>query len=305
MTLARSARLHQESRGFVVTPFNDERRRCYWSIVLLRRLLGEPLYPSYSRSLPAFPDSSGAPPCDALSPEGLRMASRPEHEDTGIVAVVIQLSEVWAVIQDYARARGLSDGNVAPWSPFSRYSTAQQMLMNLGHNLSPLHRYRCLQLSSVTAEDLESSRGYWAPWLLSRFLYHTAICILNHPLLITLQLQGVPEVPELFLQQTAFSVSHHTSWMLHLIDLVVSRRFRVSDPIMGHCVAIIATIELQQSFSEGGEVAQKRKSNFAACLNFLQPLASDWPSISQLVSVLGPSGPLLFPRERIQGNLYY
>ncbi|KAH8890453.1 hypothetical protein GQ53DRAFT_721685 [Thozetella sp. PMI_491] len=286
MTLTRCAQLHRESSKLTNGPAVEERRRCYWSIALLRRLHGEPVHPPHSLAPPPYPDTPTAPPLTAMSPEGHRVASHSTLSTGGIMTTVIQLSEVWSIAQEYARARGGSEDNVVIWSPLSKYSTTLQKLMNLGQKLPALHRYRCVQLPSVSAEDLERSRDFWAPWFLSRFLYHTSICVLNHPLLITLQLQGVRGVPEIFLQQTAFSVSHHTSWMLHFIDFLQSTQFRVSDPFLGQCAAVVATIELQQSFSEENDIAQKRRNNFEICLKFVEGLASDWPHIQQLVKKL-------------------
>lgn len=285
MTLASCASLHQRVDRVTDIVTSEERRRCYWSIILLRRLLGEStsLLDEPCRALPSYPESPRTPPIAAVSPEGQRVASHPNSKSSGIIATVIQLSDVWTVTQDYVRTRGTSESSTTPWSPHSKYSVTLQKLMDLGRNLPPLHRYRCIKLSGVTTEDLEEARNYWAPWFLSRFLYHTIICILNHPLLITLQLQGISGVSEVFLQQAAFSTSHHTSWILHFIEFLEARQFHLKDPILGYCAAVVATIQLQQSFPEEGDLGQKKKDNYDKCLKFIDKLGQDWELLKRMV----------------------
>ncbi|KAL2814866.1 hypothetical protein BDW59DRAFT_167006 [Aspergillus cavernicola] len=297
MTFARSAQLH---RGAHADPAGDdfntqERRRCYWSIILLNRLIGEPvtsMVPTLSRhSLPPFPVSATSPPSAALSQEGQSVAaSRAPDEKHGIVSVVIQLSEVWSMAQDYIRSRGVTPDtsrSLPPWHSSSLYFYTLEILMKQGGKLAHIHRYRFIRFSSVGSEELEEYRNYWGPWLLSRFLYHTVICILNHPILIILQLQGNRDVSEIFLQQTTYSRVQHTSWLLHFVEFLELRHFRVSDPMFGYCVAVLATIELYQSFvEERNAVSQKRKQNYEKCLSFIRGLGATWPNMLQAASNL-------------------
>lgn len=286
MTLAHCAGLHRETNRLDDNIAAEDRRRCYWGIILLRRLFGwsaESPDDSQKARLPPFPDSPSSPPSELVSPEGLLIASESDPRD-GIHGTVIRLTKVWSLVQAYVRNRGMSEGINEPWDPESKYSFALRMLMNLGKELPPLHRYRCVRPSSVTPEILGRGRAYWAPWFLSRFIYHTSICLLNHPLLITLQCQGGRGNSEVFLQQTAYLASHHTSWILHFIDLLESRHFPITDPVIGYCIAVVATIELQQSFSDDKNLHQKRRSNYEKCLEFIQRLGQDWQYMQKLVS---------------------
>lgn len=270
----------------------EERRRCYWSIVLLHHLIGESIISPgsvflQSSKLP-FPASAASPPPIALRFNGQTVAEcEGPSEDHGICSVVIQLSEVWSMAQSYIRSRGGAangSGGCPPWHSSSKYSTTLELVMNLGDNLPPAHRYRFIDLSRVDFEELQRSRAYWAPWLLSRFLYHTTLCILNHPILIMLQIQGNRDVSEVFLQQATFTRIHHTSWLMHFIEFLNSRQFLITDPIFGYCAAVLATIELHQFFTEGKRAAaEKRKSNYEYCLGFIQKLSGTWPFMARVV----------------------
>ncbi|KAL5343486.1 hypothetical protein BJX70DRAFT_170524 [Aspergillus crustosus] len=102
-----------------------------------------------------------------------------------------------------------------------------------------------------------------------------------------LQIQGNRDVSEVFLQQTTFARIHHTSWLMHFIEFLDSRQFFVSDPIFGYCAAVLATIELHQSFTEGKrEASLKRKHNYEHCLGFIHNLGDRWPFMVQVANNL-------------------
>ncbi|EFX05966.1 c6 zinc finger domain containing protein [Grosmannia clavigera kw1407] len=303
MTLAHCAGLHIEVNRQDSHAAAEERRRCYWGVVLLRRLFGWAIEGaeddgSGNRTirggqLPLFPTSPSSPLSERTNGAGCRRWTEAERLD-GILSTVIQLAEVWSLAQDYVRTRGASGETTTsstappPWSPQSKYSRALRRLMDLGQDLPPLHRNRCVRLADVTADDLADRRGraYWAPWFLSHFLYHTAICLLNHPLLMTLQFQDGRGFSEVFLQQTAHLAAYHSSWLLHFVHFFDTRRFAVSDPLFGYCTAVVATIELQHSFSDDRALRHKARVNYDHCLAFLRRLSRDWPCVRRLTQKL-------------------
>ncbi|VUC21471.1 unnamed protein product [Clonostachys rosea] len=298
MTLVHSAHLNQEAIHQGDERIIDERRRCYWSVILLQQLLGESVSDVGSQlsqatmQTPQFPVSATTPPTRSATEGGqCATASPPPKEQEGILYVILKLSEVWSQVQEYTRHRGASVNGVPPWSPHSAYSKTVESIMNLGQQLPSMHRYRFIRISSIATQDLEEYRDYWAPWLLSRLIYHTSICILNHPILIMLQIQRQHHVSELFLQHTAFQRDHHTSWVVHFIKFLQSRRFYVSDLLFAYCAAVVATIELYQSFvgdDQGTKTqrAQESKQNYQECLAFILSLDGRWPSLVRIADSL-------------------
>ncbi|CAG9955576.1 unnamed protein product [Clonostachys rosea f. rosea IK726] len=298
MTLVHSARLHQEPVHQGDERIVDERRRCYWSVILLQQLLGETVSVAGSElsqatmHSPQFPTSATTPSRRSATEGGQFAAASPSaKEQEGILYVILKLSEVWSQVQEYTRSRGASENDMPPWSPQSAYSKTVESIMNLGPQLPSMHRYRFIRISRISTQDLEESRDYWAPWLLSRLIYHTSICMLNHPILIMLQIQGQHHVSELFLQHTTFQRDHHTSWVVHFIKFLQSRRFYVSDPMFAYCAAVVATIELYQSFvgdDQGTKTprAQESKQNYEECLAFILSLHGKWPSLVRIADSL-------------------
>jgi hypothetical protein len=68
--------------------------------------------------------------------------------------------------------------------------------------------------------------------------------------------------------------------------LIEHKGFEVYDPIIGHCVVIVATIHLQHSFVEEEELRQKATSGYSKCVRFLQPLSERWPHVKYMVSLV-------------------
>ncbi|EGX90202.1 C6 transcription factor [Cordyceps militaris CM01] len=278
-SLCHEARLHQTVPGAESLPVTKERHRCFWSVVLLHHLVGEqaPQLASLSQNmLPPFPDGCYSPPA--------RMREVPEAPlaPSNIMQVLLTLSEPWSMAMGYIRSvKNAPELRKFPWEEGSDYSRATESLMNMGRRLPMNHRQRHIKLSEVKLEDLEQSRHFWSPWLCTRIMYHTIMCILNHPLLITLQIRGVQNVSEAFLHHAAFALSNHTAWIIHYLDFIESRGFHASDPLMGYCVAVLASIEVQRGVSTEGAVATQTKQNFEKCLALVTKMSKTLPSMSR------------------------
>ena len=287
MNLAQCANLDVESRALTNEVLREERRRCFWSICLLKRLHGG----EFSLDLPEgggppFPESSSRP-ARMLSPvpstPGVR---RSELQDQGIIAYVIMLSEAFARTARYVRLRG-RPGNVPPWSPHSEYSKIIALQMNLETRMPLTHRFKPANLGDRSSEELQAHREYWGPWFLNQFMYHTILCLLNHPLLLSLSLRTFRStIPEIFLQHTSDLISSHTTWIIHFINYFTEKSFLVSDPLLGYSAAVVATIELQLSFTDDLTIRDEKRDRFTKCVKFVQQIGERWPHMARLVCSL-------------------
>lgn len=264
----------------------EEKVRCFWTITLLQRLHPNntgPLHLTFDEdSLPAYPKSPSRPHLDEVQRQSTTMS---DHKDLGIVAYAIQLAEVWHKVSRYAHRRA-SPGPYPPWSPKSEYARiiAHQMDSETGMPYSK-HRFKPAKFEERSFDDLFEHRGYWGPWLFTQVIYHTIICVLNHPLLLSLRLRHfrVASIPEIWLQHADDLISQHSQWIIHLIDLIEKKKFAISDPFLAHCVGIVATIYLQQSFTDDVNIQQIKKENFAKCLGFCEKIGNTWPHIKTMV----------------------
>ncbi|GLB18236.1 hypothetical protein AtubIFM61612_008127 [Aspergillus tubingensis] len=288
MNLAQCANLGLES-GLVQSPAaREERRRCFWSICLLKRLHGVDFdnldFPD--GCFPQFPESPSRPPPTISSSNGANETRSSGMQDQGILAYVIMLSEIFAKTAKYVRRHG-KPSNVPPWSSQSEYSRILTALMERETQMPYSHRFKPANLSERTLEDLQERRDYWGPWLLNQFLYHTILCLLNHPLLLSLSLRNFRStIPEIFLQHSSDLISSHTTWIIHFIDYFEERSFVVSDPFLGYSAAVVATIELQLSFTENTTIREEKRNRFYKCVSFVQTLGRKWPHMARLADRL-------------------
>ncbi|KIW91129.1 uncharacterized protein Z519_08023 [Cladophialophora bantiana CBS 173.52] len=290
--LVSSSGLSSEHRRLNYDHIDDERRRCYWSVVLLRNLYGVSsstfsfVQDERTPKLPQRPQppagiSSQMTDAALEQPDG--PSSSTEPSDHGIFAYVVQLSQVWQRAVRFANRRG-NVGTLPAWSPQSEYSQITAELMEVETRLPYKYRFRPSRFLNQDHHELEQHRDFWASWILLQILYHTILCLLNHPLLLFLRLRNfrVTMVPEVFLQHTADLTETHTEWVIHMLDLCEKNGFRQFDPFLAHCAAIAATIYLQQSFSDDNEVRTAKQGSFRKCVSFIRDLGSFWPYVNQL-----------------------
>lgn len=58
----------------------------------------------------------------------------------------------------------------------------------------------------------------------------------------------------------------------------------MSDPLLGYSAAVVATIELQLSFTEDTTIRQEKRDRFYRCVKFVENIGQRWPHMAQLVS---------------------
>ncbi|KAJ5772884.1 hypothetical protein N7457_007780 [Penicillium paradoxum] len=284
MHLAQCANLGQEPRSLTSSMAREERRRCFWSICLLKRLHGSDF------SILDTPEAGGPPyplsptrPAQSLSPgPSVVEIRRNDTEDEGIIAYVVMLSEVFARTSRYVRLHG-RPSNLPPWSPHSEYSKILALQMEMETRMPYLHRFKPANLSERSLEELQAHREYWGPWFLNQFLYHTNLCLLNHPLLLSLTLRNFRStIPEIFLQHSSDLISSHTTWIIHFINYLEEKSLLVSDPFLGYSAAVVATIELQLSFTDNVAIREQKRERFTKCVKFVQTMGERWPHMARL-----------------------
>jgi hypothetical protein len=287
MSLAHNAGLTSETHTSIPKSQKEERRRCFWSLFLLKRLHGADFMVldfSADDNFPWYPETTGKPINHEQQTATQNSGIAPEPSvDKGIVAYAIQMSEVWFKITRYAWRRGIPN-DLPPWSPQSEYSTVLAQQMDFETRMPYVHRFNPAKFSQRPIEELNGTRDYWGPWLLIQFLYHTNLCLLNHPLLISLRLRNFKGViPEIFLQSTADLISTHASWIINFIDMLDTKQFIITDPFLAHCVAIVATIYLQESFVDDMSKRREKQDHFEKCLKFIRKFGSYWPHVARIV----------------------
>lgn len=236
----------------------DERQLLRWSIHMLGNLIGEP------------------------SPR-LTFGNK---KDLGVAVCAIQLSEVWGLAQSYAAGPVTAD-SPPPWAPQSDYSRITFRHTEY-ESVTPLkYRLHETRLDELTGPDLQQRRDFRGHCLFFQMVFHAIPCLLNHPLLLSARLRNFRyTMPQSFLRHSYEQITLHAGWILHFIELLEAKGYEVSDPTLGQCAVIVATIYLQHSFVEDLFFREKAQSGYAKCLSFLQRMALRWPNIERQVENL-------------------
>lgn len=254
---------------------SEELIRCSWSAILVQNFYNAADMTSFAGLVPRLPAS---PPIPQSMAQGISLPRHISNDPAqGIMAVLINLSSPWSKMCTYVQGHGRL-GSRPIWSMESEYSKQMFNFTEIGAKQPQIHRFK-----SVKMDLLGLNRDYWAPWFLTQFVYHTIVCLLNHPLMIMMQVQGYDHVPEIYLQQTSFLISHHTHWVGDLLSIVKSKNLKLTDPLAGYCVAAVATIELHLSFSTDASVRKERRKRFMKCVEFVDQVCEFWPAMANMV----------------------
>lgn len=216
----------------------------------------------------------------------LRNPSAEFVSDQGILAYMARAAEVWHMARAYA-ASHVNPDDPPPWDPRSDYSLV--MLRNLELDcLFPLrYRFATNNFGGTAPETLHERRHYWAPWMSIQFLHAATPTLVNHPFLLSMRLKHFRYMmPQTFMHQSFEQISRHTAWIICYLDLLEKQQFQLLDPVIAHCVVIVATIHLQHSFVEDHVLRSKAKHGYNKCIRFLDRMKSVWPSVLAMVCLV-------------------
>ncbi|KAH8892803.1 hypothetical protein GQ53DRAFT_120445 [Thozetella sp. PMI_491] len=277
MSLYRSTQLRKKPVTMSEVEVEDQ-RRCYWCLYHLRCLTNidpDPLF-SASQHRPPFPSSltvdlkysESIPP--STSRPGIGLES---HEDSGIIGYTLQLAELWQTTLNYVTT--LSKGGEAPWTPNSTQFQIAQRIMELESRLCKNHGNAHVRFAEHRAEAVQVDSEYWKPWLSLQFTYHATMCLLHHPFVYFDLVASEPSSSSAAFLETASDLALlHAKRLIRLVDTLEQKSIQVSDPFLGYCVAIAATVLLCLGEVKDGDA--KTPPRVAKCYNFIIGLAKFW-----------------------------
>jgi hypothetical protein len=279
--------LHKEERTHTI----EVHRKLYWSIHLLNQQYGprnmqldilrdiqRPTYMGVNRC--SMREMGVSPPQVPAEPGG-------STQIEGIWVYMVQLSTLWSEVQHYV-SHCASGDPTPPWSLESGYSVIGAHLMNIETRFPTCHRWDSVRFMDHSKETIHRNRGYWSPWVYLQFTYHAIHSVLNHPFLYSWRPQQSAQlaIPNTFWKTSSELALIHTTWTVRLIDMVTEKGYQVSDPFIGHLVAISATIHLYYCRAADPAVRESARGKVDACMTFLGTLAVRWPSCKAIVSII-------------------
>ncbi|TQN72812.1 hypothetical protein CSHISOI_02629, partial [Colletotrichum shisoi] len=227
----------------------QERAQCLRSIAVLQNLQG-------CRTIPAAPSSSSLSSSYPISASSaIPYCSLPEpppddppSPEKAISAAVADFSVVWRMGQTYAAAALVAADAPPPWDSRSDYT---------------------------------------------RFVHETVPCLLNRPFLLSRRLRHLRHtMPVHFIQQSFQSLSRTagpagSSSSVFFLDVLETKALAAPpDPVVAHCVVVVATIRLQHSFVRDPVLRGKATTGLDKCIRFLARMGAVWPCVANMANNL-------------------
>ncbi|KAF5005367.1 hypothetical protein FDECE_8179 [Fusarium decemcellulare] len=216
----------------------------------------------------------------------LRELGNEQNPEIGILPYLAQAAEAWQMARAYA-ASHVGPDEPPPWHPQSNYSLIMLRHMELDSQYPVKYRFATNNFGGLTPEALQQRREYWGPWLFQQFVYSAIPTLVNHPFLLSMRLKNFRHMmPQTFIHQSFDQISRHSTWIICFLDLVEKQQFQISDPLVAHCVAIVATIHLQHAFVLDDTLRQKAQNGYEKCIRFLDRMGTIWPCVASMAQNL-------------------
>ncbi|PYH73216.1 putative C6 transcription factor [Aspergillus vadensis CBS 113365] len=264
-------------------PHMERKKRLFWSLQLLEQSYGRQtgiLRTSTEIWRPPYFATDGdqdshkatGPPPPPMPQDSVGCTNA---HDTGIWNMSIQFGWVWSNVRGYVSDCARSKMK-EPWRHESMYSMILSDLTEIENRTPLCHRYDHVQFYERTGEELSYELVYWVPWLKLQFMYHAILTVLNHPFLYIMASRQNPNlaIPNSFWRRSSELVVLHATWIVRLIDMVVEKEVRLSDPFFAHVAAIAATVQLYYCCAGDPRLKYKSRVDYAKCRQFLRTFAT-------------------------------
>ncbi|KAE8312382.1 hypothetical protein BDV41DRAFT_565172 [Aspergillus transmontanensis] len=251
---------------------SEDEIRCYWTIFLLDK--------SFTRGK------------RALYPEIQPIATLP---NLAIPKIPPAIADTESSHSNPTSASGVIeysmpmqyDQSEDPWLTSSIYSDIELEFYKFETTLAQMHRFKNVNFSSRSSEEIFQYKEYWSAWLLLQTTFHTGHALLNHPLI----------------HRTIDQALLHSGWTSRLIRIADDIGIQINDPVICHQVVISATVHWVFSFASDSIIAERAISDLDQCRKFVNNVASYWPRFAEKAIALDQLHLIARQTEAVLGQL--
>ncbi|CZR31710.1 uncharacterized protein FPRO_02134 [Fusarium proliferatum ET1] len=292
--IAQDCGLMLETAGHLSYAQQEERRRVFWSVYLLDRLVscgrGRP---------PAIVDASChlQLPCDeSIWREGLWAKTQSLDEMTNRTLSISQrqcpLAQVIAIAQILGRCAQyvLQDFNIRgphpPWDPGSDFAGIESDLLHFEAYLEIQRPIDEILAPYVLAEGVVDSQSS-GPIIFSRALFHLCYCLLNHPFLLRRRINTCRNLaPISFIKRSSDLAWLHAQQMMVLIreSRKLGCSFHASSS--GYAVTVAGSIIALRTYDEDSPTCQEAQILLEEALGYLDVIGHHWSNVRTMASKL-------------------
>ncbi|RVX70556.1 hypothetical protein B0A52_05207 [Exophiala mesophila] len=292
----------------------EERRRVFWSVYLLDRLVscgrGRP---------PAIVDACCQLqlPCDeqtwrdgawqqTLTLDELANRTSPSLQRAGLFAHVIVMAYTVGRAAQYMLQEFNIRSRYPPWDPSSDFAAIEADLLHLESRLE-LDKPLAETLSPYYTPAGGADYHHTGPIIFSTALFHLCYCMLTHPFLLRRRLEiGQITAPSSFLARMFDTGWHHAQRMVELFQAANNHGCTFRSSFSGYCILIAGSIAACYTDDEDTAKRLKASNLLQDAITYLQGTGRYWRNVSTMVScefaysVFGISDR---PKSNIQGEI--
>ncbi|KAF5606177.1 zn 2cys6 transcription factor [Fusarium subglutinans] len=290
--IAQDCGLMLENAEHLSNSQQDERRRVFWSVYTLDRLVscgrGRP---------PAIVDASChlQLPCDeSIWREGLWAKTQSLDEMTNRTLSISQrqcpLAQVIAIAQILGRCAQyvLQDFNIRgphpPWDPGSDFAGIESDLLHFEAYLEIQRPIDEILSPYILAEGVVDSQSS-GPIIFSRALFHLCYCLLNHPFLLRRRINTCRNLAPISFIKRSFDLAWlHAQQMMALIR--ESRKLGCSfhSSSSGYAVTVAGSIIALRTYDEHSPTSQEAQMLLDEALGYLDIIGHHWSNVRTMVT---------------------
>ena len=270
----------------------EERRRVFWSVYLLDRLVscgrGRP---------PAIVDASCHVqlPCDeSIWREGLWEKTQSLDEITNRTLSVAQRQCPSAQVIAIAHVLGrcaqyvLQDFNIRgphpPWDPGSDFASIESDLLHFEAYLE-IQRPVSEMLAPHISEDGVVDSQATGPIIFSRALFHLCYCLLNHPFLLRRRINTCRNLaPISFINRSSDLAWLHAQQMLALIRDARKLGCSFHSSSSGYAVTVAGSVIALRTYDPDSIASEQARILLEEALMYLDMIGHHWENVRTMVT---------------------
>ncbi|KIV88180.1 hypothetical protein, variant 1 [Exophiala mesophila] len=270
----------------------EERRRVFWSVYLLDRLVscgrGRP---------PAIVDACCQLqlPCDeqtwrdgawqqTLTLDELANRTSPSPQRAGLFAHVIVMAYTVGRAAQYMLQEFNIRSRYPPWDPSSDFAAIEADLLHLESRLE-LDKPLAETLSPYYIPAGGADYHHTGPIVFSTALFHLCYCMLTHPFLLRRRLEiGQITAPSSFLARMFDTGWHHAQRMVELFKAANNHGCMFRSSFSGYCILIAGSIAACYTDDEDTAKRLKASNLLQEAITYLQGTGRYWRNVSTMVS---------------------
>lgn len=280
-----------ENAAYLPYAEQEERRRVFWSVYLLDRLVscgrGRP---------PAIVDASChlQLPSDEATWRGGRwtktqsldeMANRtlPVTKRQGSFAQVIAIAQILGRTAQFM----LQDSNIRnlhpPWDPSSEFASMESDLLHFEAHLEIQIPVKDVLAPHISAEGVVDSQST-GPIIFSRALFHLCYCLLNHPFLLRRRVGTCRNAaPVSFMERCSDLAWHHAQQMMALVREARKCGCSFHSSSSGYAVTVAGSIITLRTYDPNPQVFEKAQVLLDEALSYLDNVGQHWNNVMTMV----------------------